>query len=187
MGKGQAATLIDDADAMFQGQQLGDTIDWMVGNSADHRAQIGLGIEAIELGGFDERVSGVGALERRARTRALADQRAAGGVIETRLLAPAAAPGSPDSDSSSSRAIAPCPGRPCAAPKLIRVGIGQRAPGRIRRRSSTDKRQFADIGPRLRHPRRTPERYGFGLRCTKCERRDQYRKPMVDLRLTLIG
>jgi hypothetical protein len=47
------------------GQQLGDAVDGMVGDAADHLAQIGFGIEAVELGGFDE---GVG-MRRRARRR----------------------------------------------------------------------------------------------------------------------
>jgi hypothetical protein len=34
----------------------------MVGDAAYHCAQVGFGIEAVELGGFDERVGGRGAL-----------------------------------------------------------------------------------------------------------------------------
>ena len=38
------------------GQQFGDAVDGMVGDAADHLAQIGFRIEAVELGGFDKRL-----------------------------------------------------------------------------------------------------------------------------------
>ena len=53
--KNQAATRIGDATPMFQGT-VGDAVNGMVGDTADHFAQIGFRIEAIELGGFDKRM-----------------------------------------------------------------------------------------------------------------------------------
>ena len=37
-------------------QQLGHTIDRMIGDTLEHVAQIGLGIEAVQLCGFDQTV-----------------------------------------------------------------------------------------------------------------------------------
>jgi hypothetical protein len=56
--------------AICQGQQLGDPVDGVVGDAAEEIAQIGLGIEAVQLGGLDEGVdsrgpfaAGIGACE----------------------------------------------------------------------------------------------------------------------------
>ena len=38
-------------NADVPGQQFGDAVDGMVGDTADHLAQIGFWIEAVELGG----------------------------------------------------------------------------------------------------------------------------------------
>jgi hypothetical protein len=38
------------------GQQVIHTIHGMIGDAGQHVAQVGLGIETIELGGFDQRV-----------------------------------------------------------------------------------------------------------------------------------
>src|SRR6266436_9863406 len=52
--------------ADIPGQQLRDTIDGMVGDAADHLAQVGFGIEAVEQGEFDGQVA-----RRRMKTRQL--------------------------------------------------------------------------------------------------------------------
>ena len=44
------------------GQQFGDAVDRVVGDAGEHVAQPGLRIEAVELGGLDQRVDGRGAL-----------------------------------------------------------------------------------------------------------------------------
>jgi hypothetical protein len=41
-------------------QETGDTFVWVVGDTRKDIAQISFGIDAIELGGFDERVHGGG-------------------------------------------------------------------------------------------------------------------------------
>ena len=38
------------------GQQIGDLVDRVVGDAAEEIAQIGLGVETVELGGFNQRV-----------------------------------------------------------------------------------------------------------------------------------
>ena len=43
-------------NADVPGQQFGDAVDGMIGDTADHLAQIGFRIEAVELGGFDKRI-----------------------------------------------------------------------------------------------------------------------------------
>ena len=35
---------------MYQGEQLADAIDRMVGDAAEHVVQIGFGVEVVELG-----------------------------------------------------------------------------------------------------------------------------------------
>jgi hypothetical protein len=43
-------------------QQLVDSIDWVsIDHSLEHVAQVGIGLDVVELGGFDERVDGGGA------------------------------------------------------------------------------------------------------------------------------
>lgn len=42
-------------------QKLVDTIDGMIGDDGKDIAEIGFGIDAVEFGGFDERVDGGGA------------------------------------------------------------------------------------------------------------------------------
>src|ERR1039458_9955930 len=44
------------------GQQFGDAVDGVLGNAREHVAQIGFGIESVELGRADEAVDGGGAL-----------------------------------------------------------------------------------------------------------------------------
>ena len=44
------------------GQQLADAIDRMVGDAAEHLAQISFRVEFVELGSLNERVGGCGAL-----------------------------------------------------------------------------------------------------------------------------
>ncbi len=34
-------------------QQVGNAIDWMIGDAGEDGAEIGLGIDAIQLAGFD--------------------------------------------------------------------------------------------------------------------------------------
>ena len=38
------------------GQQLGDAVDRMIGDAAEHLAQVGFGIVAVELGAFNKGV-----------------------------------------------------------------------------------------------------------------------------------
>src|ERR1700691_5958058 len=46
-----------EADAVdVPGQELCDAVDGMIGDALDHLPQIGLGIEAVRLGGFDQAV-----------------------------------------------------------------------------------------------------------------------------------
>jgi hypothetical protein len=44
------------------GQQLCDAVDRVIGDAAEHLAQVGFGIEAVELGAFNKGVDRGGAL-----------------------------------------------------------------------------------------------------------------------------
>ena len=44
------------------GRQFVDTVDRVVGDAGEHLGQVGLRIEAVQFGGFDDGVDGGGAL-----------------------------------------------------------------------------------------------------------------------------
>jgi hypothetical protein len=56
MAAGQAALSTACSGGEGPGQQVGDAVDRMIGDASKHIAQVGLGIEAVELGGLDQGV-----------------------------------------------------------------------------------------------------------------------------------